>query len=157
MLIGQQEKVVERGHNTPTGKMEDPLETPVRNIGRRLSSIPDAELNAILPDSPTVGICERYFKCNGERLSELMSMCLGLKSGDRELGDALVEPYASMKFRKKVTPTQKHMVEEIKRRTRVTKADSPACTYWTRERLTIWLQANDLSERAACKRYSAKQ
>jgi hypothetical protein len=38
--------------------------------------------------------------------------------GDCNLGDAVVEPYSTLNYRKKVTPTQKHMVEEIKLRSR---------------------------------------
>jgi hypothetical protein len=102
---------------------------------RRLSNIPQAELDSVVPDSPSVGICERYYKCNGEKLCELMAMCLGLESSDdipRLLGDTAVEPYASMKFRKKVNPTQKHMSEEVKRRVHVFPDDgepAPQCTY----------------------------
>ena len=79
-----------------------------------------------------------------------MTMCLGLKSHDgRTLGDASLEPYASMKFRKKVAPTQRHMVEEIKRRARVQSISPvPACRYWTREKLVQWLEANPVSEPA---------
>ena len=122
------------------------METPKRS----LSNIPDADLEAVLQDSPTVGICERFYKCNGERTCELMTMCIGLKSHDgRTLGDATLEPYASMKFRKKVAPTQKHMVEEIKRRARVQCITPlPACRYWTREKLVQWLEANPVSEPA---------
>jgi hypothetical protein len=118
------------------------METP--KAQRRLSTIPEAELDSILQDSPTVGLCERYYKCNGEKLPELMAMCLGLRSGDRDLGDATAEPYASMKFRKKVTPTQKHMSEEIKRRARASNIAIPSCTYWTKERLVSWLQDNSV-------------
>lgn len=123
------------------------METPIR---RKLSAIPDSELDAILDESPQVGICQRYYKCNGENLSELMTMCFGLKSADdhRSLGDVLVEPYLSMKFKKKVSPTQKHMVEEIKRRSRCS-SDSPiapSCNYWTKERLQLWLCDNPVTE-----------
>ena len=78
-----------------------------------------------------------------------MSMCIGLKSSDeRTLGDACVEPYSSMKHRKKVNPTQKHMTEEIKRRADANGGDRPTCKYWTKEKLVIWLNDNPVSEPA---------
>jgi hypothetical protein len=121
------------------------METPVNR--RRLSDIPNAELRSV----PDAGICQRYYKCNGENLTELMTMCFGLKSvdgADRYLGDVLVEPYLSMKFKKKVTPTQKHMVEEVKRRSKCNESpsDGPSCNYWTKERLQNWLCDNPVSE-----------
>jgi hypothetical protein len=92
---------------------------PVTPIRRRLSAIPDSELDAVIVDGSSSSICQRYYKCNGENLTELMTMCYRLRSiDDRTLGDVLLEPYVSMKFKKKVTPTQKHMVEEVKRRSR---------------------------------------
>jgi hypothetical protein len=123
--------------------MPEVLETPLR----KLTSFSTDELDKVLPDSPEVGICQRYYKCNGEKLTELMTMCIGLKSvvDDRYLGDASLEPYASMKFRKKVTPTQKHMVEEIKRRSLCNNDEdnpTPLCNYWTKERLQAWLSQN---------------
>jgi hypothetical protein len=96
-----------------------------------------------------IGTCERSYKSNGEKLCELMSMCIGLKSSDeRTLGDACVEPYVSMKHRKKVNPTQKHMSEEILRRA-VAIADedsAPTCKYWTKEKLVLWLNENPVTE-----------
>jgi hypothetical protein len=126
----------------------DRMATPVSKNSGRLSTITTPELNMILPESLTVGICERYYRCHGERLPKLMAMCLGLKTvigGDRILGDAMVEPYASMKFRKKVTPTQQHMVEEIKRRARCGDDPAPACKYWAKEKLMTWLKENPLT------------
>jgi hypothetical protein len=29
-----------------------------------------------------IGVCERRFKSQGEKLTDIMSMCVGLKSGD---------------------------------------------------------------------------
>jgi predicted DNA-binding protein YlxM (UPF0122 family) len=124
------------------------MATPVSKDSGRLSTITTPELNRILPESLTVGICERYYKCHGEMLPELMAMCLGLKTvigGDRMLGDAMIEPYASMKFRKKVTPTQQHMVEEIKRRARCGDDPAPACKYWAKEKLMTWLKENPVT------------
>lgn len=117
----------------------------VEVASRKLSSFTGQELENILPSSPSVGICERYYKCSGERLTDLMTMCIGIQSeDDRNLGDCLVEPYASMKFRKKVVPTQKNMVEEIKRRSKCDDSTSPtpSCNYWTKERLYTWLTEN---------------
>jgi hypothetical protein len=47
---------------------------------QKLLIITTPDLNRILPESPTIGICERYYKCHGELLPELITMCLGLKS-----------------------------------------------------------------------------
>jgi hypothetical protein len=95
------------------------------------------------PETPDHGVCERAYKGNGENLPELMSMCLGLQSDDKRLlGQMQLEPYLSMKFKKKVTPTQKHMVEEVKRRSRSSNHDIPSCGYWSRERLHKWLCDN---------------
>jgi hypothetical protein len=97
------------------------MTTPVSKDSSRMSTITTSELNRILPESLTVDISERYYKSHGEMFPELMAMCLGLKTvigGNRILGDAMIEPYGLMKFRKKVTPTRQHMVEEIKRRAR---------------------------------------
>ncbi|CAB9527321.1 expressed unknown protein [Seminavis robusta] len=83
---------------------------------RAFSEIPFAELGAVHPDATEVGPAERFYKCSGEKYTELMAMGIGLKTHDlREIGNVEEEPYCSMKLRKKVTPTQKHMVEEIKR------------------------------------------
>jgi hypothetical protein len=104
---------IKEDNNRMAGRSKAPAATQAR----RLSTVAQAELDRILPAAADVGICERYYKCNGEQICELMAMCVGLKSADeRTLGDALVEPYASMKFRKKVNPTQKHLSEEVKRR-----------------------------------------
>jgi hypothetical protein len=122
---------------------------PVTPIRRRLSAIPDSELDAFIVDGSSSGICQRYYKCNGKNLTELMTMCYGLRStDDRTLGDVLLEPYVSMKFKKKVTPTQKHMVEEVKRRSRCDRSSptAPSCNYWTKERLQLWLCDNPVSE-----------
>ncbi|CAB9501696.1 hypothetical protein SEMRO_115_G056890.1 [Seminavis robusta] len=84
---------------------------------RAFSDIPFAELGAVHPSAEIVGPAERYYKCSGENNAELMSMGIGLKTSDlREIGNVELEPYRSMKLKKKVTPTQRHMVEEIKRR-----------------------------------------
>jgi hypothetical protein len=97
--------------------------------------------------NPDAGPCEIQYRRNGEKLCELMTMCVGLKSGDdRSLGDAGEEPYASMKFRKKVVPTQKHMTEEIHRRSVANGAPSPTCKYWTKDKLVVWLNDNPVSE-----------
>jgi hypothetical protein len=48
-----------------------------------------------------------------------------------------------MMFRKKVVPTQKNMVEEIKRRSIcITDDPIPSCKHWTKERLQRWLTEN---------------
>jgi hypothetical protein len=122
--------------------MPVPREVPI--TGRKLSSFTVTELEGILPESSSAGLCQRYYKCNGEKLTELMTMCIGLKGvDDRLLGDALLEPYASMKFRKKVVPTQKNMVDEIKRRSICSTDDpAPSCKHWTKERLQRWLTDN---------------
>ena len=75
-------------------------------------------------------------------------MCIGLKcrEDERFLGDMMREPYASMKLKKKVFPTQKHLVEEIKRRSKCNKVESPSCTYWKRDKLALWLTANPVHE-----------
>jgi hypothetical protein len=121
--------------------------TPPRGLTIRMATEEEID-EASLSSSPvTTGRCERWYKCNGEQLCELMSMCIGLKSFDeRTLGDACVEPYTSMKHRKKVNPTQKHMSDEIKRRASVLGEDSPTCKYWTKDKLVLWLNDNPVSE-----------
>jgi hypothetical protein len=109
----------------------------------------DSDSDSLLPlkGNAVKGVCERRFKSQGEKLTDMMSMCVGLKSGDdRELGDCGIEPYTSMKFRGKVAPTQKHLVEETKRRSGVSGMVGPQCTYWKKEKLVEWLQANPVSE-----------
>jgi hypothetical protein len=136
---------IKEDNNRMAGRSKAPAATQAR----RLSTVAQAELDRILPAAADVGICERYYKCNGEQICELMAMCVGLKSADeRTLGDALVEPYASMKFRKKVNPTQKHLSEEVKRRAlnSMDPSMSPQCTYWTKEKLQVWLTDNPVSE-----------
>jgi hypothetical protein len=127
-----------------------PLSNPTTPAGRAPSTMSQQELDSVLADSPTtLGSCEMYFNSNGKKLTDLMTMCMGLFSQDgydRELGDALVEPYASMKFRKKVNPTQKHMAEEIRRRASFMGLDKPTCKYWTKERLQKWLNDNPIVE-----------
>jgi hypothetical protein len=118
---------------------------------RRMSTMPQSELDSLLADnSPTVtvGTCERYYKRHGEKLTYLMSMCIGLDSrdGERELGDTQLEPYLSMKFRKKLNPTQKNMAEEISRRAVVNRTDKPSCNYWTKEKMLLWLKENPVVE-----------
>jgi hypothetical protein len=125
-------------------RMPVPLDhTPPRGLTVRMSSGED-DLSPLASS-----LCESSYKSNGEKLCQLMSMCIGLKSHDeRTLGDACVEPYSSMKHRKKVNPTQKHMTEEIKRRASVNGDDSPTCKYWTKDKLVLWLNENPVSEPA---------
>lgn len=114
--------------------------TPVRGVTFRMSSE-----DGISPLSS--GLCESSYKSNGEQLCQLMSMCIGLKShDDRTLGDACAVPYSTMKHRKKVNPTQKHMADEIKRRSLANGEDCPTCKYWTKDKLVLWLNENPVSE-----------
>jgi hypothetical protein len=124
-------------------------ETPNR---RFISTVPEEELESI-DLNPRVGLCQRYYKCNGENLMELMTMCFGLKSSDdiRYLGDVLLEPYMSMKFKSKVAPTQRHMVEEVRRRSRCKDGNgpstgAPACRYWSKDKLQNWLSDNPVTD-----------
>jgi hypothetical protein len=113
----------------------------------RVATLSQAELDAILAED--TGVCERHFKSNDEKLTILMAMCIGLNSRDgdgRALGDTLVEPYKSMKFRKKVVPTQKHMSEEICRRAVAMDAGKPTCKYWTKDKMQQWLTENQVKE-----------
>jgi hypothetical protein len=99
------------------------------------------------PDAAVAGVCEKRQKANGENLAELMTMCFGLTSvDDRFLGQVQYEPYLSMKFKKKVTPTQKHLVEEVKRRSKCSNSNIPSCGYWSKDRLHKWLCDNPVSE-----------
>jgi hypothetical protein len=121
----------------------------IRTAGPSISPPRRGSDDGIIADSPTVGVCEKFYKGSGENLTDLMAMCIGLESRDGEervLGDTQMEPYVSMKFRKKVNPTQKHMSQEIKRRAAVNGTDKPACTYWTKERLQLWLKENPVVE-----------
>jgi hypothetical protein len=116
--------------------------TPLQGLTIEMDSDDEEEMSPL-----SSGRCETWFKSNGQQLCQLMSMCIGLKSQDeRTLGDACVEPYSSMKHRKKVNPTQKHMTEEIKRRAVSAGEDLPTCKYWTKEKLVIWLNDNPVSE-----------
>jgi hypothetical protein len=96
-----------------------------------------------------VGVCERAYESNGERLTQMMSMCIGIISCDdeRALGDCLAEPYSSMKFRKKVIPTQTTMVDEVRRRSiHVDSTQSPpSCKYWPKDKLIRWLTENPVT------------
>jgi hypothetical protein len=120
--------------------------TPIQGLTIRMTN--GEEMDEVSDTTDAIhGLCEKQFKLNGEQLCELMAMCIGLKSFDeRTLGDAAVEPYASMKHRKKVNPTQKHMCEEIKRRSTAIGEDTPTCKYWTKEKLLLWLNDNPVSE-----------
>jgi len=99
-------------------------------------------------DVAVQGVCQRRFRTLGENLTALMSMCVGLRSGDddRELGNCGIEPYTTMKFRGKVAPTQKHLSEETRRRAAVNGMTRPHCNYWKKEKLVEWLNANPVSE-----------
>ncbi|CAB9516211.1 unknown protein [Seminavis robusta] len=91
------------------------------------------------------GPAERFYKKNGEKAVDLMAMGIGLKTSDfREVGNTDEEPYASMKFRKKVVPTQKHLTDEIKRRCIVDKPNEkhPSPRNWDKKKCMAWLQAN---------------
>jgi hypothetical protein len=74
-----------------------------RHSGEKLTSFSSDEL---LTESFPI-VCQRYYKCNGEKLTELMTIFIGLKSAvdDRYLGAAAaaaaVELYASIKFCKR--------------------------------------------------------
>jgi hypothetical protein len=133
-------------HQQSTSPSSSPRSQKQSAIGSWKQEVNQPSMEAFTTPPPRVGICERLFKANGESLCELMSMCIGLKSGDdRTLGDALAEPYASMKFRKKVNPTQKHMSDEIKRRAALEGIDLPTCKYWTKDKLVIWLNENPVT------------
>ncbi|CAB9524440.1 hypothetical protein SEMRO_1537_G280720.1 [Seminavis robusta] len=104
------------------------------------------ELADVPQESVNGGPSERYHKSNGDKAIDLMAMGIGLKTGDgREVGNTDVEPYASMKFRKKVVATQRNLVEEIKRRCKVDALKQPTCTYWNRKKCVEWLQKNPVS------------
>jgi hypothetical protein len=60
--------------------MPVPREVPIS--GRKLSSFTIAELEGVLPKSSSAGLCQRYYNCKGEKLTELMTMCIGLKGVD---------------------------------------------------------------------------
>ncbi|CAB9521922.1 hypothetical protein SEMRO_1249_G256020.1 [Seminavis robusta] len=115
--------------------------------GRSYVDIPYAELGAVHPDGVIVGPTERYYKCSGQFTADLMTMGIGLKTSDlREIGNVEQEPYRSMKLKKKVTPTQKHMVEEIKRRCIVDgHLEHPKCGHWDKKKCLVWLQRNPLT------------
>ena len=95
-------------------------------------STDDESLNEILQGfanlrdrvAANITCCKTIFENSDEQLVVLMSMAIGLKSHDgRELGNTDLEPYKSMKFRKKVNPTVKHLKQEIKRRSMAKGAD----------------------------------
>ncbi|CAB9512535.1 hypothetical protein SEMRO_541_G163160.1 [Seminavis robusta] len=116
---------------------------------RALSTIPYHELGAVHPDASVVGPTERYYKCGGEKAADLMAMCIGLKTFDlREAGNVDVEPYCSMKLKKKVTPTQKHFCEEIRRRCILEGlVPGPKCGNWEKKKCVAWLQAHPLDNK----------
>ncbi|CAB9518311.1 hypothetical protein SEMRO_922_G220650.1 [Seminavis robusta] len=113
---------------------------------RSFVDIPYAELGAVHPDANVVGPTERYYKCSGEKAAELMAMGIGLKTGDlREVGNVEEEPYCSMKLKKKVTPTQKHMVEEIRRRCILEGVPECKCKSWEKKKCIVWLQKHPIT------------
>ncbi|CAB9517520.1 expressed unknown protein [Seminavis robusta] len=107
---------------------------------RPLTSIPYHELGAVHPDQGVVGPTERYYKCGGEKAADLLAMCIGLKTFDlREAGNVEVEPYCSMKLKKK------HFCEEIRRRCILEGiVPGPKCGNWERKKCLGWLQAHPL-------------
>ncbi|CAB9522913.1 expressed unknown protein [Seminavis robusta] len=113
---------------------------------RALTAIPYHELGAVHPDQSVVRPTERYYKCGGEKAADLLAMCIGLKTFDlREAGNVEVEPYCSMKLKKKVVPTQKHFCEEIRRRCILEGIiPGPKCGNWERKKCLGWLQAHPL-------------
>ncbi|CAB9521959.1 hypothetical protein SEMRO_1254_G256390.1 [Seminavis robusta] len=114
---------------------------------RSFVDIPYAELGAVHPDASVVGPTERYYKCSGEKAAELMGMGIGLKTGDlREVGNVDIEPYCSMKLKKKVTPTQRHMVEEIRRRCILEGEEEPKCKCWEKKKCIQWLQQHPITD-----------
>ncbi|CAB9520310.1 unknown protein [Seminavis robusta] len=117
------------------------------NGRRSYVDIPYAELGAVHPDGVIVGPTERYYKCSGQFTADLMTMGIGLKTSDfHEIGNVEEEPYRSMKLKKKVTATQKHMVEEIKRRCIVDgHLEQPKCGHWDKKKCLVWLQRNPLT------------
>ncbi|CAB9524785.1 hypothetical protein SEMRO_1585_G284060.1 [Seminavis robusta] len=118
---------------------------------RKFSDIPFAELGAVHPDGNAVGPAERFYKCSGEKYDELMAMGIGLNSEDsREIGNIDIEPYKSMKLKKKVTPTQKNMVDEIKRRAYCDGITEPKCVYWERKKCLAWLKAYPVTNPNDC-------
>ncbi|CAB9522223.1 hypothetical protein SEMRO_1279_G258880.1 [Seminavis robusta] len=126
-------------------KMSNVEEDNTEN-GRSYTDIPYAELGAVHPDAVVVGPTERYYKCSGEKAADLMAMGIGLKTFDlREIGNVEEEPYCSMKLKKKVTPTQKHMCDEIKRRCIVDGHLEPKCGHWDKKKCHSWLQKNPLT------------
>ncbi|CAB9519921.1 hypothetical protein SEMRO_1058_G236420.1 [Seminavis robusta] len=119
-------------------------ETPTDD--RRLSGIPYHVLGAVDPNAEHVGSTERYYKCGGEKAADLMAMGIGLKTFDlREVGNVDEEPYCSMKLKKKVTPTQKHFVDEIRRRCILDGLSEPKCGHWEKRKCLAWLRSHPLS------------
>ncbi|CAB9506337.1 hypothetical protein SEMRO_263_G102320.1 [Seminavis robusta] len=116
---------------------------------RALSIIPYHELGGVHPDANVVGPTERYYKCSGEKAADLLAMCIGLTTFDsREGGNVDIEPYCSMKLKKKVTPTQKHFCEEIRRRCILEGiVPGPKCGNWEKKKCVAWLQAHPLQNK----------
>ncbi|CAB9521596.1 unknown protein [Seminavis robusta] len=123
------------------------ITTPPKPI-QSPADITEEDLANILPPNPSVGLAERYFNVNGCRLPELMAMAMGLTSVDgRELGNTDIEPFVSMKFHKKVVPTAKDLMEEIKRRCKLDSSKkAPSCRHWNKDKLVSWLKENPMSD-----------
>ncbi|CAB9501760.1 unknown protein [Seminavis robusta] len=95
----------------------------------------------------TLGPAERCHRINGQKANELMAMAIGLTTKEgRQLGNTDEEPYASMKFRKKVVPTSALLIQEIKRRCMAANTKQPACKNWDKKKLVKWMQLYPLTE-----------
>ena len=109
--------------NTNTNSTADSDDESFDDIMQRFDNLRDKV-------AANITNCKKIFENSEEQLVVLMTMAVGLKSHDgRELGNADLEPYKSMKFRKKVNPTVKHLKREIKRRCMAKGAEAkpPSC------------------------------
>ena len=91
--------------------------------------------------------CESLYLGNGNCKKRLLSMCYGLKDGDRVLGVVTDDPYKSTKRKVQFIPNRDYLLDEIKRRADdINVLPRPRMVSKSVEQGRTWVLANPITD-----------
>jgi hypothetical protein len=99
-----------------------------------------------LLDASKGGTCASFYIKEGNSRKVLMAMAYGIKSGDRNIGDCDLEPYASATGKTHFVPVMQHLINEIHRRCVSQKRKSVKCNNYSKTILQKWLMDNPIDD-----------
>jgi hypothetical protein len=99
-----------------------------------------------LLDASKGGTCASFYIKEGNSRKVLMAMAYGIKSGDRNIGDCDLEPYASATGKTHFVPVMQHLINEIHRRCVSQKIKPVKCKNYSKTILHKWLMENPIDD-----------